>query len=146
MSNVTRFNPFNELARLDPFADDFFKGFTLRPVYGSKETAPQMRLDVSEDDKAYKIMADIPGVNKEDIKVAVDGNMVSISAEVKKEKEDKEGEKVIRSERYCGSVSRSFTLSQDVEEDAATAKYNEGVLELILPKKPGGSLRQIKVA
>ncbi|WP_439114746.1 Hsp20/alpha crystallin family protein [Hydrogenophaga sp.] len=145
MTSITRFNPFNELARMDPFADEFFKGFALRPVYGSNETAPQMRLDVTEDDKAYTVKAEIPGVSKDDIKVSVDGNMVSISAEVKKEKEEKEGEKVIRSERYYGSVSRSFTVSQDVDENAAAAKYSGGVLELTLPKKPGGSLRQVKV-
>ena len=146
MTSITRFNPFNELARMDPFADEFFKGFALRPVYGSNETAPQMRLDVTEDDKAYTVKAEIPGVSKDDIKVSVDGNMVSISAEVKKEKEEKEGEKVIRSERYYGSVSRSFTVSHDVDENAASAKYTEGVLELTLPKKPGGSARQVKVS
>lgn len=146
MSNITRFNPFDELARLDPFNDEFFKGFALRPVYGSAESAPQMRLDVTEDDKAYTVKADIPGVSKDDIKVSVDGNQVSISAEVKKEKEEKEGEKVIRSERYYGSVSRSFTLSQDVDQDAAVAKYSDGVLQLTLPKKPGGSKRQVKVS
>jgi HSP20 family protein len=146
MSNMTRFNPFNELARTDPFGDDFFKGFTLRPVYGSAESAPQMRLDIAEDDKAYKVKAEIPGVTKDEIHVSVDGNMVSIRAEVKKDTEEKDGEKVIRSERYYGNVSRSFTLSQDVDENGAAAKYNEGVLELTLPKKAGSSARQVKVS
>jgi len=146
MSNMTRFNPFNELARTDPFGDDFFKGFTLRPVYGSAESAPQMRLDIAEDDKAYKVKAEIPGVAKDEIHVSVDGNMVSIRAEVKKDTEEKDGEKVIRSERYYGNVSRSFTLSQDVDENGAAAKYNEGVLELTLPKKAGSSARQVKVS
>lgn len=134
------------ITRFDPFGDEFFKGFSVRPVYGSTETAPQMRLDVTEDEQAYKVKAEIPGVNKEDIKVSVNANLVSISAEVKKENEEKEGEKVIRSERYYGSVSRSFTLSQDVDENAASAKYSEGVLELTLPKKPSGSARQVKVS
>lgn len=146
MTSISRFNPFNELARTDPFGDDFFKGFALRPVYGSAESAPQMRLDIAEDDKAYKVMAEIPGVTRDEIHVSVDGNLVSISAEVKKSTENQESEKVIRSERYYGSVSRSFTLSQDVDENGAQARYNEGVLELTLPKKAGNSARQVKVS
>lgn len=91
------------------------------------------------------VRADIPGVKKEDIKVNVDGNVVSISAEVKQEKEEKEGERVIRSERYRGEVSRSFSLGQDVDEGAAQAKYADGVLELTLPKKSGPRQNKIVV-
>lgn len=146
MANITRFDPFAELTRFSPFGQDFFKGFALHPVFQGMESQPQIRLDVTEDDKAYIVKAEIPGVQKSDIKVSVDGNQVSISAEVKKEKEEKEGKKVIRSERYYGSVSRSFTLAQDVDQGAAQAKYTDGVLELTLPKKPGGSAKQITVA
>jgi HSP20 family protein len=91
-------------------------------------------MDVKEDDNAYLVHAEIPGVKKEDIKVDVDGNMVSISAEVKQEKEEKKGERVIRSERYHGSVARSFRLAHDVDDSKAQAKYTDGVLELTLPK------------
>ena len=146
MANITRFNPFTELTNFDPFNDDFFKGFALRPVFKQLESEPQMRLDVEEDDKAYTVKAEIPGVKKEDIKISVDGNQVSISAEIKKETEEKEGNKVIRSERYFGSVSRSFTLAQDVNQGDANAKYDNGILVLTLPKKPGGSVKQISVA
>ena len=146
MANITRFDPFAELTRFTPFGEDFFKGFALRPVFQGMEGEPQIRLDVTEDDKAYTVKAEIPGVQKSDIKVSIDGNQVSISAEVKKEKEEKEGKKVIRSERYYGSVSRSFSLAQDVDQSAAQAKYDNGVLELTLPKKPGGSAKQITVA
>ena len=90
--------------------------------------------------------AEIPGVKKDDIKVAVDGNQVSISAEVKKEKEEKEGKKVIRSERYYGKVYRSFSLAQDVDQNATKAKYSDGVLELTLPKKPGTAGKEITVS
>jgi HSP20 family protein len=82
MNNLARLNPFSELR--DPFSDDFFKGFALRPVYRLMEGEPQMRLDLSEDDKNFFVKAEIPGVNKDDIKVSVDGNLVSVSAEVRK--------------------------------------------------------------
>lgn len=144
MSNLARFNPFSELR--DPFSDDFFKGFALRPVYRMMEGEPQMRLDLSEDDRHFFVKAEIPGVRKEDIKVSVDGNQVSVSAEVKKEKEEKEGSKVIRSERYYGSVARSFTLGENVDQSAAQAKYEDGVLQLILPKKPNGQSHMLKIA
>lgn len=146
MANITRYDPFSELTRFDPFGDDFFRGFALRPVFRSPEGEPQMRLDVTEDDKTYTVKAEIPGVKKEDIKVSVDGNQVSISAEVRKEKEEKEGKKVVRSERYYGSVARSFTLARDVEQSEVVAKYNDGVLELSLPKKAGNSGKTIKVS
>jgi len=146
MANITRFDPFSELTRFEPFGDDLCKGFSLRPIFRHAESEPKMRLDVSEDDKAYAVKAEIPGVNKEDIKVSVDGNQVTISAEVKKEKEEKEGQSVIRSERYYGAVSRSFSLGQDVDHETASAKYTDGVLTLTLPKKPGGSTKQLTVS
>ena len=144
MSNLSRFNPFSELR--DPFGDEFFKGFPMRPGYRMLEGEPQMRLDLSEDEKNFFLKADIPGVNKDDIKVSVEGNQVSLSAEVKKKREEKEGTKVIRSERYHGSVSRSFTLDEHVDQAAAQARYEDGVLLLTLPKKPNGQARLLKIA
>ena len=144
MTTLTRFNPFSELR--DPFSDDFFKGFALRPVYRLMEGEPQMRLDLSEDDKNFFVKAEIPGVNKDDIKVSVDGNQVSASAEVRKEKEEKQGARLIRSERYYGSVSRSFTLDENVDQSAAQAKYENGVLQLTLPKKHNGQSHVLKIA
>ena len=148
MANVTRFNPFRDLARLDPFTDfgDLFNGFTLRPILRDFEVEPQIKLEVAEEDKAYRVKAEIPGVKKEDIAIAVDGNRVTISAEVKREKEEKKDEKVIRSERYYGKVSRGFALDQEVDEQGAQAKYVDGVLELSLPKKAGGAAKKITVA
>ena len=141
MANITRYDPFADV-------DDFFKGFFLRPVRmggGEGLSLGQVKVDVSEDDKAYTIHAEVPGVKKDDVKVSIDGNVVSISAEVKKTREQKEGEQVIRSERYYGTVSRSFTLGSDVDEAQANATYKDGVLELVLPKKSGGRVRQIKI-
>ena len=146
MANITRYDPFKDITRFDPFRnfDDLFKGFLVRPV--SRELEPEIKMDVSEDDKAYTVRAEIPGVKKEDIKVSVEGNEVSISAEVKKEKEEKEGKRVVHSERYYGKTYRSFTLEHDVDPDAVKAKYSDGVLELTLPKKPGTAGKEIKVS
>jgi len=148
MANITRFDPLNELTRLDPFGDldSLFRGFMVRPVFQGAAGAPQMKLEVTEDDKAYTVKAEIPGVKKEDIHISVDGNLVSISAEVKKETEQKEGKKVVHSERYYGKVSRSFTLDKEVEQGAAKAKYTDGVLEAVLPKKQGTTATRITVA
>ncbi len=146
MANLTRYDPFNELTRFEPFGDDFFKGFMLRPIFQGLETEPQIKLDVAEEDKAYTVKAEIPGVKKEDIHVSIDGNRVSISAETQQEKEEKQGKKVIRSERYYGKVSRSFSLDQDVDQGAAQAKYSDGVLELTLPKKAGAGVKHLTVA
>ncbi|WP_153109990.1 Hsp20/alpha crystallin family protein [Propionivibrio limicola] len=143
MANISRYNP------TDDAFDDLFRGFFLRPVRVGLEGQPdvQIKLDVNEDDKAYTVHAEIPGVKKEDIHVTVEGGMVAITAEVKKEKEekDKEGKKVLRSERYFGKVSRSFSLGQDVDESAVTAKYTDGVLELTLPKRAESKSKRIEI-
>jgi HSP20 family protein len=146
MANITRFDPFS-LARVDPFSDidDLLKGFFVRPVLFEDQPKMQIKMDVKEDDKAYTVHADIPGVKKEDIQVNIEGNQVSISAESKVEKEEKKGEKVLRSERYYGKVARSFTLAHAVDEAKAQAKYSDGVLELTLPKKEAGSTKKLKV-
>jgi len=146
MANITRFDPFS-IARTDPFGDidDLFKGFFMRPVLLEGQPQMQIKMDVKEDDNAYTVHADIPGVKKEDIHVSIEGNQVSISAETKVEKEEKKGEKVLRSERYVGKVARSFTLTHDVDEAKAQAKYNDGVLELSLPKKTGGAAKKLAI-
>ena len=145
MNNITRFNPFNELSRFDPFwdVDDVFNKLMMRPLLREGlQFEPQIKMDVKEADGKYLIKAEIPGVKKDDIHVSIEGNRVSISAEVKQEKEAKEGEKVIRSERSYGMASRTFTLADDVDQGNAQAKYTDGVLELTLPKKSGSSTRR----
>lgn len=140
MANLTRYNP------VDDAFDDLFRGFFMRPVRMEGAPEVQIKMDVKEDDKAYSVHAEIPGVKKDDIHVTIDGNQVAISAEVKNEKEVKEGEKVLRSERYYGKVSRAFTVAQDVDEAAAQAKYNNGVLELTLPKKAAVKSRRLNIS
>ena len=139
MANILRYNP------ADNAFDDLFRGFFMRPVRFEGQQDIQIKLDVSEDDKAYSVHAEIPGVKKEDIHVNIDGSQVAISAEVKKEKEVKEGEKLLRNERYYGKVSRTFVLDQDVDEDTAQAKYTDGVLELRLPKRTSAKAKSITI-
>ncbi|MDO9598635.1 MAG: Hsp20/alpha crystallin family protein [Azoarcus sp.] len=137
----------SNLTRRDPL-DDFFRGFFVRPVdfasNGNTE-APQMRVDVKENPESYDVHAELPGIRKEDIHVHIDGPVVAISAERKQEKEVKEGERVLRTERYFGKVSRSFQLGQDVDEAKASAKFNDGVLQLNLPKKLESQAKRLTI-
>lgn len=147
MGNLTRWDPFGEMSRLDPFRDmnDYFKGFMLRPIFHGVEAEPEIRLEISEADEAYTVRADVPGVKKEDIQVSIDGNQISISAEVKHEKEEREGKKLVRSERYYGKQFRSFTLAHDVDEGKSEAECRDGVLTLILPKKTGAEAKKLAI-
>lgn len=139
MANLIRYNP------VDDAFDDLFRSFWMRPMRMEGLPETQIRMDVKEDDNAYIVHAEMPGVKKDDIHVSIDGGQVAISAEVKEERDVKEGEKVLRSERYYGKVSRAFTLDRDVDESAAQAKYHDGVLELTLPKKAASSSRQLVI-
>jgi HSP20 family protein len=141
MSNITRFDPFNDLV------DDLFKGFFVRPlVYEGREAVlPRMKLDVAEKNGAYVVSAELPGVRKEDIQVTIDGAQVTLSAEVKREKEVEKDERVLHTERSYGKVSRSFTLPQEVDEAKAEARFREGVLELTLPKKAAAARKQLAI-
>jgi HSP20 family protein len=130
--------------------DDFFKdiapGFYVRPLHGEGVPSPtQIKVDVKETDGGYTVQAEVPGVPKEDIQVSIDGNVVSLRAEVRQHDQKTEGEKVLRSERYFGSVARSFQLPVDVDAAQAKAKYDNGVLTLTLPKKQGGSAQRLSI-
>lgn len=143
MSNIVRCDPF----ALNDFFDDLLKGYYVRPMRYPAEM-PEMqaiKMDVAENDKDYTVRAEVPGVGKDDIHVTVDGNTVAISAEVKKTSEQKEGEKVLRSERYYGKVYRSFSLGQEVDEAGARAHFDNGVLELVLPKKAATAAKRLAI-
>ena len=141
MLNVTRFTPF------DNSFDELLRGFFVRPMAleGAPATAQAIRIDVAEDAAAYTVHAEIPGVRKEDIHVTIDDDQVSISAETRKEREVKEGERVLRAERHYGKVYRAFTLAQAVDEGKAVAKYADGVLELTLPKKAAVTAKRLSI-
>lgn len=137
----------SDLIRRDPW-DELMRGFFVRPVdFGNSEfsEAPQMRVDIKEDGDAYRVHAELPGMKKEDIHVHIDGPVLSISAERKQEKEVKEGERVLRTERYFGKVSRSFQLGQEINEGRSSASFKDGVLELTLPKSEQKQARRLTI-
>ena len=142
MASVMRYAPLN----VDSVFDDFFKGFLVRPLRteGASKIA-DFKMDVTENQTGYVVRADIPGVKKEDIHVAIDGNSVSVSAEAKQVTEQKEGENLIHCERYYGRVSRSFTLGSEIDEAQSQAKYADGVLELTLAKKAAAATKTLSI-
>ena len=142
MASIQRFDPFNELV------DDLFKGFLVRPLSydGARgDTLPRMKVDVAERNGAYTVTAELPGVKKEEIQVTIDGAEVTLTAEVKRERETSPDERVLHTERVFGKVSRTFTLPQEVDEAKAEAKFRDGVLELTLPKKAATQRKQISI-
>ena len=142
MANLTRFDPLNDLV------DDLFKGFLVRPVAyegGRNDVLPRIKVDVAEKNGAYTVTAELAGVKKDDIQVTIDGAEVTLSAEVKREKEVTQDERVLHAERTFGKVSRSFTLPQEVDEAKAEAKFRDGVLELTLPKEAAAARKQVTI-
>jgi len=136
------------ITRFDETFDNLLRGFFVRPVGfegGAREQVAQFRVDVSETENAYTIRAEIAGVKKEDINISIDGDQVAISAEVKNEKEAKDGERMLRTERYYGKTYRAFQLGQPVDDGAAAAKYADGILELTLPKRAATSAKRIEI-
>ncbi|HEY7674536.1 MAG TPA: Hsp20/alpha crystallin family protein [Burkholderiales bacterium] len=140
MANITRYDPFSDVF------DDLLKGFFVRPIgFEIEEPLRQVKIDVAEQNGEYKVLAELPGVKKDDIKVAVDGDQISITAETRVERDVKNGERVLHSERRYGKVSRAFRLSQEIDEARASAKYADGVLELTLPKKAAAAVKQLTI-
>jgi HSP20 family protein len=140
----------SNLRLLDPtFGDNFesaLRRFFPPTLFDNEAAQLKMRIDVTENEKAYTVKADIPGVRKEDITLQVDGNLVSIRAETRSEKETRgDGDRVLRSERQYGTIERSFTLGQDVDASAVQAKYADGVLSLELPKKATANASRIAI-
>jgi HSP20 family protein len=140
MANIARFTPFDENF------NDLLRGFFVRPVgLETGDTPAQFKVDVTEDEKTYTLRAEIPGVKKEDIDVMIDGDQVAISAEVRNEKEVKDGGRVLRAERHYGKLYRAFVLGQAIDEAGAEAKYADGVLRLTLPKKDAVASKRIAI-
>lgn len=133
------------LTRYDAL-DDLFRGFFVRPVeFGANAEPTTIKLDVKTRDNGYLVQAELPGIKKEDIHINIDGSVVSISAEKKQEKELKEGERVLRTERHFGKVARSFDLGVDLDETQAVAKFSDGVLELTLPRKAATPQKRVLI-
>ncbi|MGY4829114.1 Hsp20/alpha crystallin family protein [Sphaerotilaceae bacterium SBD11-9] len=138
MNALTRFE------RLNDFFPDLFRGFP-RGLRLAEDMPSDILIDVTETDKQYEVRAQIPGARKEDIRVSVNHNFVSISAEIKREKEEKQGKRVLLSETYTGMVSRGFTLEHEVDAKDVVAKLDAGVLTLTLPKREGSGSRTIAI-
>ena len=130
---------------IDDFFPEFFRRLA-RPMEFPRDVPGDIRIEVTENDKDYQVRAEIPGAKKEDIRISVEGNAVSISAEVKKEREEKskEGRTLVRETSY-GAVSRGFTLGTDIDDKGVVAKLEDGILKLTLPKREGSRTRQIPV-
>ncbi len=135
MTNLTRFE-----RELFP---EFFRRFA-NPSSPEVETPGEIRLDVTEEEKAYVVRAEIPGAKKDDIRVQIDGNAVSIRADVKKEQESKTGRMLLK-ETYAGSSTRAFTLAHEIDDKGAVAKLEDGVLVLNLPKRSGAGSRLLPI-
>lgn len=141
-------DPFHALSRFDPFSDmdELMRDFFTPMLRVRDNSMPRMRVDISETEQAYMVKAEIPGVNRDDIKVAIDGNRVSISAELKQEhQEDGEAGKAVRNERLYGQQYRSFSLPQEVDDSNSQARYVDGVLQLTLQKKAGTGGKQLQI-
>lgn len=139
MSNVRIYDPLS----IEPVGD-MLQGM-LRAFRGSNEGGFSFKVDVTESDKDYKLVAEIPGARKEDIEVSVDRGTVMISAKVEKSSEQKDGERVIRRERYSGSMQRAFTLDSTADESKVDASYENGVLRVVLPKKEASPQQRVTI-
>ncbi|MDB5803692.1 MAG: heat shock protein Hsp20 [Betaproteobacteria bacterium] len=135
----------------DPFAasfDDVLRGFFARPAQRQQQqpAVRAIRFDVAEQGNAYVVSAELPGYKKEDVQVEIDGARVTITAEAKTQNEAVEGEKVVYSERYTGKAVRSFELTSEIDNDTASAKYENGILTLTLPKKTAETRKLLNIA
>ena len=132
---LVRWDPFEEMNRLH---DHFLGG------RGLSKQAFQVAVDIREEDDAFYVDAEVPGLAAEDVKVDIEKNVLTLSGERKVEKEEVEGT-YRRVERQYGSFTRSFTLPETVDTENITADLKEGVLALRLPKKDAPTPRSISV-
>jgi HSP20 family protein len=122
--------------------DTFWRGGTLadRSFYDG-EFSPAV--DIAEEDDQYLVKVELPGVSKDDVKITMEGNLLTISGEKKGQKETKKNYHAL--ERSYGSFSRSFTLPTTVQGDKVAAEYKDGVLTINLPKAEEAKRKQIEV-
>ena len=144
MTKMTRFEPLRELFPFEPFRGfgEMLRTWPRLPMEGAP--VADFKMDLTEDDAAYYVKAELPGMKKEDIAITVDGNLVTIAAEMKHEETEKD-KAAVYTERTYGKVERSFTLRHELDEGKAAAEYDKGVLALTLPKRAGGGTKQVVV-
>ncbi len=124
--------------------DGLLRSF-FQPVRVAAPSVATIRMDVSENEQAYLVEAEIPGAGKDDVKVTIEGNQVTIGAEVKRAAEAQADDQVLRSERRYGSLERRFTVPVEIDEAASTARLDGGVLVLRLAKKVAQAGRKITI-
>lgn len=126
--------------------DDFFEGF-FRPVrYEEGEKGDLVpRMDIRETDEAFIIKAEMPGIKKDDIEINIHDGLLTISGESEEKSEEKEEGKIVRQERRYGKYVRSMTVGNNIDQENINASYNDGVLELTLPKLAAVEPKKIKV-
>jgi HSP20 family protein len=146
-SNLKTYEPFADMVRATPMFElaNLFDFPRTRYGYPTLRSDPEIRMDVTEDANAYYVKAEIPGVKKEEIHVAVEGNTVSISAECARKEETRKDATLLCSELYRGKAARSFTVMTDVDDTKAQARYENGILELTLPKKLGAVTKTLEI-
>ena len=140
-------SPLNELQReVDRVFENFWSGFATPTLLsdGASGFGVDVRIDASEDDKAYRVTAELPGMSEEDVEVTFADNTLTISGEKKEEREEKE-ENYHRRERSFGSFRRSITLPAEVEEDKIVANFKDGVMTIELPKSQSAQKKTKKI-
>jgi HSP20 family protein len=131
MSNLS---PFVNRSLLDELFRDVNPGYFIKPLHGDPLPS-QIKVDVKENPTDFVVEAEIPGAGKDNIHIDIDGNVVSIRAQISQVDSENKDEKVLRTERYFGEVSRSFQLSSELDEENSKARYDNGILTLTLVKK-----------
>lgn len=134
------FRPFYN--NVDRFINEFGQG--LQPAEGLDDATWTPKVDIYETESCYVLNAELPGLTKEEINIDVNDNTLTLKGE-KKFEERVEKDNYVRVERSYGNFARSFVLSDDVNTEGITANYNQGVLELTLPKKEEAKPKEIKV-
>lgn len=144
--NLTRFEP---LSLFQQFQNEMNRIMEANPLFANTETASSTsqwipRVDIKEDKESYRVLADVPGINPKDIEISLEQNVLTLKGrrdhQVKEEKEN-----LVRVERSYGSFYRQFTLPTTIDSDQVSAKYNHGVLEIIIPKKELQKTRKIEI-
>ncbi|MBS3963384.1 MAG: Hsp20 family protein [Methylomonas sp.] len=141
MSNLS---PFGGRSLFDELFRDVNPGYYVKPLHGDALPS-QIKVDIKENPSEFIIQAEIPGTGKDNIHISIDGGLVSISAVVSQMDSERKDDKLLRSERYYGEVSRSFQLPVDVDQSASKAKYENGVLVLNLVKKQKQSSQRMQI-
>ena len=126
--------PFIGRGLLDDIFRDVNPSYFIKPLHGDPLPS-QFPVDVKENPNEYIVTAEIPGAGKENIHVVIDGNLVTIAAEISQQDSETKDEKLLRSERYFGKVTRNFKLPSNIDEQSSKARYDNGILTLNLAKQ-----------